>query len=87
MQKHINLPSPGGHGWKIDSTSQLTLIPMTSSPSPKAILEFERCRCNACCTTQKCKCQNEEIVSLDTCSYDKKLCGNDVLHEQGSHDE
>ena len=78
-QQYISLPSLEVHGLKIDSTSQLTSIAMTISPSPEAILEFERC---CYCTNRRCKCQNEGVVCLDTYSYDERLLGNNVLHEK-----
>ena len=56
-----DLPSPAGHGWKIDNN---TLCPdlMTKPPAPASILELINCQCIRSSCTQNCSCSSNGLA-------------------------
>ena len=88
------LPSPDGHGWKLEDNS---LVPhlMTKPPAPSSILELTNCKCSKSSCTQNCSCSNNGLACTEACKCmadekcrnpNKILCDNSENEDSENSD-
>jgi len=61
-----NLPSPDGHGWKLEN-DMLHPILMTKSAAPESILELTSCGCLKSSCTRNCSCSSNGLACTESC--------------------
>ena len=82
------IPSPVGHGWKIEADSgqeQLAVVWMDDLPAPEAVLDLLACRCPTRCTAPTCKCVANGLKCTDMCRL--KDCQNRSSEEHDIEEE
>ena len=52
----METPEPTGHGWTVDSDSNLVIKWMTGLPAPETVLNLLSCDCRKSCSAPKCAC-------------------------------
>ena len=59
------IPSPHGHGWEVDNTSNVVkFVWLESKPAPEEVLELRSCTC----TIKNCFCLKAGFKCTDICS-------------------
>lgn len=61
-----NLPSPDGHGWKMEGNNLVPVL-MTKEHAPKSIIELTACRCKKSACTRNCSCRLSNLSCTDAC--------------------
>ena len=74
-----DVPSPQGHGWKVDDEDRLIIEWMRGSPAPEAVLQFLSCKCKRSCQMPSCTCLCNGLRCTDMCKL--QTCTNQAKEE------
>lgn len=80
------MPSPDGHGWKIDDDRRLSIVWIIWPPAPDDVLElvFRRCK-KLACQKGNCNCLNFKLACTDLCDCGDN-CKNGKIHDSSEND-
>ena len=71
LQQDPQIPSPVGHGWKMEQNGEiyeLAIDWMDVKPAPEAILELLSCNCTKKCEAPRCVCVVNGLRCTDMCN-------------------
>ncbi len=81
LEPSPDIPSPDGHGWRINSANELEVEWMTKNPAPDSILELIACKCKKSkCVSQSCTFLSDGLKCTDVC--DCTDCSNEANEEE-----
>ena len=82
------LPSPEGHGWKIQD-GNLTPTLMTKEPAPVGLLELTTCSWKRSECRQICSCANAGLACTEACACmaDESCCNPHGLLDWDGEEE
>ena len=77
-----DIPSPVGHGWKLDTSGgsgQLVIDWMDGQPAPQVVLDLLTCSCSRSCKLPSCECTSSGLKCTDMCKL--RTCDNQAENE------
>ena len=83
----LNMPSPIGNGWILDSNENLVQHLMENPPAPQATTEFTICKCQKGCLTKSCSCRKYDLLCTDACICSNFGCENDANDSSSDTDD
>lgn len=67
LDPHPVVPSPHGHGWKVNS-DDIFIHWMDLPPAPNSVMELAHCPCKKSqCAKGKCSCLENNLLCTDLC--------------------
>ena len=73
------IPSPHGHGWEVDSISNVVkFVWLGSKPTPEEVCELLSCTCKRACAVENCCGSKASLKCTDMCSIQFDHMATDV---------